>query len=198
MSKTPRIALLVLGTLAAAPALDAQALLATGTVLVYTTPDGTDRAWVVEEATADLAHAGRTGCMRVRYAAGGPTAGPDERITCISGDSLLRWSVAATAWQLARPLAPRDSVDLPLRSGLARYLTGDVSVDTISGLPVPVLATVILTIDTAGRVIRRLQERYAPGLGTATAGRFEVPDSTSPGGWRTTQAFGLSAIRRPD
>jgi hypothetical protein len=176
--------------------LPAQHLLAAGTVLVYRTPDGTEREWLVEEATP-LAHATLSGCMQVRYAAGGPTAGPDERRTCVAGDTLLRWSPTTNGWQIARPIGPADSLDLPLRSGMARYLTGAVTVDTISGFPVPVVATTVLTIDSTGRVSRRLQERFAPGLGTATWGRFEVPDTTSASGWRTAQEFGISAIRRP-
>lgn len=187
---------LVLSCLALRPVV-AQQLLSTGTVLVYQVPDGTTREWVVDEATSNVSHGGRTGCMRVRYAAGGPTAGPDERLTCLAGDTLLRWSPTTNAWQIARSIGPADSIDLPLRTGLARYLTGAATLDTISGFPVPVVATTVLTIDSTGSVIRRLQERYAPGLGTATWGRFEVPDPSAPSGWRTAQEFRISAIRRP-
>ena len=188
----------VMIALLCAPALlTAQELLTAGTVLVYRTPDGTEREWVVEEATPNLSHQGRSGCMRVRYAAGGPTAGPDERLTCLAGDSLFRWWPTTDQWQLARSIRPADTLDLPLRAGVARYLTGAATVDTISGFPVPVVVTTVLTIDTTGRVSRRLQERFAPGLGTATWGRFEVPDTTSASGWRTAQEFGISAIRRP-
>jgi hypothetical protein len=40
--------------------------------------------------------------------------------------------------------------------------------------------------------------RLARSDGTATWGRFEMPDSGSPQGWRTAQEFGISAIRRPE
>lgn len=178
-------------------AMPAQELLTTGTVLVYTTPDGSSREWLVEEASPNLSHGGRTGCMRVRYAAGGPAAGPEERLTCVAGDSLFRWTAATNLWQLARPIGPADSLDLPLRVGLARYLTAGRGVDTVGGVPVGVVVTSVLTIDTTGKVIRRLQERFAPGLGTATWGRFEVPDPASSSGWRVAQEFRLTGIRRP-
>ena len=197
MSRPARALVTLLACSGAPLALSAQDLLTTGTVLVYRTPDGNERPWVVEEATPNVTHGGRTGCMRVRYAAGGPTAGPDERLTCVAGDSLFRWSVAGGQWQLARLISVADSLDLPLRIGLARYLTGAATVDTISGIPVPVVATTVLTIDSTGTVVRRLQERFAPGLGTATWGRFEVPDPAAPQGWRIAQEFGISAIRRP-
>ena len=197
MTRWVRMLFALLACGGAPVALSAQEFLTAGTVLVYRTPDGTEREWVVVEATPNVSHGGRTGCMRVRYAAGGPTAGPDERLTCVAGDSLFRWSAASNQWQLARPIGTSDSLDLPLRTGIARYLTGRATVDTISGMPVPVVATTVLTIDSTGTVVRRLQERFAPGLGTATWGRFEVPDSAAPQGWRTAQEFGISAIRRP-
>lgn len=175
----------------------AQDSLTTGTVLVYTTPDGGSREWRVEEASHGVAHDGRSGCTRLRYAAGGPSAGPEERITCIEGNRLWRWLASSGGWQLARPLGPTDSLDVALRSGLARYLTGVTGIDTVGGVPVAVVATVVLTMDSTGTVIRRLHERFAPGLGTATWGRFEVPEATSASGWRTAQEFRMTAIRRP-
>ena len=78
MSRSARALVTLLACSCAPFALSAQELLTAGTVLVYRTPDGNERAWVVEEATPNVTHGGRTGCMRVRYAAGGPTAGPDE------------------------------------------------------------------------------------------------------------------------
>jgi hypothetical protein len=51
------------------------------------------------------------------------------------------------------------------------------------------------TLDASGRPIRRLRERYATSLTTAIDGEFEVADSGTPSGFRTTQSFVLREIR---
>ena len=76
-----------------------------------------------------------------------------------------------------------------------RYETGAVAEEVIGGLRIAVVATTVTTIDSSGRPKRRLRERYAIGLATATGGVFEVPDATAPDGWRAEQAFELRAIR---
>ena len=58
-----------------------------------------------------------------------------------------------------------------------------------------VLATTVTTMDTSGREVRRLLERYAVTLTTATGGRFEIPDPDNPTAWRTQQVFELREIR---
>jgi hypothetical protein len=50
----------------------------------------------------------------------------------------------------------------------------------------------VLTLDSAGTAVRRLRERYAPALGTALWGAFEVPEGS---GWKVQQEFRLTAIR---
>jgi hypothetical protein len=69
------------------------------------------------------------------------------------------------------------------RVGLLR--TGD-------GMDLPIVRTTILTRDSAGTIIRRLREDYAPTLLTAARGVFEEPDDE--GGWRTTRVFALSGV----
>jgi hypothetical protein len=78
-----------------------------------------------------------------------------------------------------------------------RYETSAIERDRGDGFDVDVLPTVLLTLDSAGRPVRRLRERFSLGLATATSGAFEVPDSASPGGWRVTQEFVLIARRVP-
>ena len=75
------------------------------------------------------------------------------------------------------------------------YETGAASEETIGTLRIPVIATVVTTRGSDGRPKRRLRERYAISLATATGGVFEVPDPAAPTGWRTEQAFELREIR---
>jgi hypothetical protein len=72
-----------------------------------------------------------------------------------------------------------------------------MSVDTVSGRVIPVLVTTVTTLDSLGRPVRRLRERYAIGLATATSGTFEIPDSGTTGVWRPQQMFELRAIEQP-
>jgi hypothetical protein len=87
-------------------------------------------------------------------------------------------------------------LSLPRPNGdTVRYVTGAVSEEAIGSRRLRVLTTTVTTIDSAGRPKRRLTERYAVTLTTATGGRFEVPDASSPTGWRTERAFELREIR---
>jgi hypothetical protein len=88
-------------------------------------------------------------------------------------------------------------LEIPTRAGAARYQTGRFSVDSISGHRIPVLETMVTTLDQSGTPVRRLRERYAPSLDTATWGVFELPDPGTPEGWRVTQEFWLAEIRVP-
>jgi hypothetical protein len=191
------IATVAAGGLAAPPAV-AQEMLRPGMVLVYQTPDGGGQEWKVDLAEADVSLGGWTGCHRVRFAAGGPGAAPDLRETCVADGVLHRWVAGDAAWRASRPILPGDTLDVATSRGVTRYLTGSATVDTISGRPVAVVETVVLTLDASGQVIRRLRERYATALGTATWGVFEVPDSSASEGWRAVQEFRLVAIRGDD
>ena len=170
-------------------------MLVAGAELVYES-GGTVTTWRVEEAREDVAHAGMSGCLRVRYAPGGPSRGADERLTCARGDTLFTWDSAGSRWRAARPIGPGRSLDVPGREGSSiRYTTAAAAVDTIGMHRVMVIATTIVTTDSSGRAVRRLTERYAPALGTATRGTFEVADPASAGGWRSVREFRLVEIR---
>jgi len=153
--------------------------------------------WRVELVERGLSLGGRTGCLRVRFAAGGPRLVADERVTCEAGGVLYSWDTAGRTWRASRPVAPARTLNQPTRTGAVQYSTAGASDEAISGLAVRVVETTVLTTDSAGRVVRRLRERFAPVLGTATWGEFEVPDSAAASGWRVTQEFRLVAIRRP-
>jgi len=93
--------------------------------------------------------------------------------------------------------AAHDALDRNRRGDTVHYATGDVAEETVSDRRLAVVHTTVTTVDSVGRPRRRLRERYAPSLATATGGRFEVPDAAAPGGWRVEQEFELRAIRGP-
>lgn len=79
--------------------------------------------------------------------------------------------------------------------GTAIYETAEIETITVSGFQVPIVKTVVTTLDAAGKSVRRLRERFALTLGTATDGVFEAmqPDGT----WKVTQEFALVRIVKP-
>lgn len=176
---------------ASVSAVAAQSGLRTGSVLIYQTPDGRETPWIVDSAIHDATLHGRPGCSRVSYAPGGPSPNPEVRYTCIAGDTLYSWRASDSTWRPSRPIGTAEVLELPTRTGRVRYVTAAAANDTIGGAVLRVILTTIETRDSAGTVIRRLRERFAPALGTATWGVFEVPDPAAPGGWRPVQEFRL-------
>ena len=188
-------AAIALATAACSAAPHPPPVLTAGTALVYES-GGTTTTWRVEAMTRDVAHGGMTGCQRVRYAPGGPSRTAEARFTCARGDTLFAWDSRGGRWRATRPLRPGRSLEVPGRNGsVTRYTAVAGTVDQIGRHRVDAIETTIVTSDSALRVVRRLRERYAPALGTATRGTFEVTDSTSPTGWRIVQEFRLVAIR---
>ena len=175
--------------------LQGQERLSAGTVLVYRTEGRADQRWLVEGVESGLSHGGRAGCIRVRFAPGGPRTDAEIRFTCVSGDTVMTWSEGEQAWRPSRPIAAGDSLEIRGSRGVTLFSTGGLAVDTVSGEAVPVIATTVLTFDAQGVAVRRLRERYAPSLGTATWGAFDQPEGD---GWRTTVEFRLVAIERPE
>ena len=105
-------------------------------------------------------------------------------------------TLASTA-MAARPLAPEKLVILRPGGGETRFVAGPPTVDTVNSMTFRVLPTEVITTDQLGQVVRRLRERFALDLATATGGVFEVPDATSQSGWRVERSFELVAIRQP-
>ncbi len=173
-------------------------LLASGLTLRYAADGRELPPWVVDSVVTNLELGGRRGCLLVRFAPGGPRPAADLRRTCGGEGVLASWDSAGGRWRPARPIGPGMVLEVPLGAGgSARYETGADSIETVSGIPLRVVPTTVLTRDSAGRAVRRLRERFAPALGTATGGVFEVPDSAAPGGWRERQRFELIRIVRP-
>jgi hypothetical protein len=122
----------------------------------------------------------------------------DEHRYCLTRDTLFTWDNARQGWFPARPAATGMLLSVPRRvGGIVEYRTDGMSVDTISGREIPVLVTTVTTIDSLGRPVRRLRERYALGLATATSGTFELPDTGTAGVWRPQQVFELRSIEQP-
>lgn len=181
----------------AATFLQTATLLAPGMELTYESSTGRGAPWKVEQVERNLSLGGRTGCLRVRFAPGGPRATGDERTTCEADGMLFNWDTTAKVWRQARPIAPDGVLEVRGAATIVKYTTAGAHEDRIDGLSIRVLETTVLTTDTAGRPMRRLRERYAPQLGTATWGVFETRDTTAASGWRVAQEFRLVAIRRP-
>jgi hypothetical protein len=139
---------------------------------------------------------GTSYCVRfVMQRAATPSPADSSRL-CVAGDTIFTVEQSG-AVRATRPIGPGMTLIVPTRvKGTAHYVTLSASVDTIGGVPIPVVLTTATTRDSLGRVVQRLTERYAPGLATATRGEFSVPDSTVPGGWRLRQVFELKSIER--
>lgn len=172
-------------------------ILKPGTELVYAANGVVTPAWRVDSVAYDLIIEGRRGCTRVRFAPGGPRPEADERLTCAGGDTLFAWNPASQSWQASRPIASNRTLDVPGRGRVSRYVTGAMRVEDIGQVRLEVIETTVTTFDSTGTPIRRLRERYAPALGSATWGAFEVPDSATPGAWRVTTEFELKGVGSP-
>lgn len=185
---------LVLGQLRQAAERPAAALRA-GMQLVYVS-DGVDQEpWVVDSVWLDAALMDRSACARVllRRRTGQPA--DDSRI-CVRSDTLFGWDARRETWVPQRPVGPNMVFRTRRANGdTVRYTTTAYTDELVSGIPLRVLPTTVVTVDSLGRPKRRLEERYALALVTATMGRFEVPDSSAPAGWRTERDFALRAIR---
>jgi hypothetical protein len=195
----PAFAAVVLAAVAgsASASLQTTTLLTPGMELTYESSSGRGTPWKVDLVERNLSLGGRTGCLRVRFAPGGPKATADERTTCEGDGMLFTWDTTAKVWRQARPIAPNGALEIRGATTVVKYTTAGAHEDHIDGLAIRVLETTVLTTDSAGRQVRRLRERYAPGLGTATWGAFETRDTTAASGWRVAQEFRLVAIKRP-
>lgn len=182
----------IVGVLAAAWAWQASVQpgrdLAAGTTLIYESGGGR-QVWVVDSTKRDsVGWCGRVFLRRDAAAA-------EERFDCVEDGFLRRRSPTTGAWRRIRPIRPGLELTIPSAGGSqAIYRVGGAAVDTIGGRAIGVVETVVTTQDSSGVARRRLRERYAVTLTTATWGIFEVADSTAPSGWRTQQEFRLVAI----
>ena len=121
---------------------------------------------------------------------------PEESRLCLANDTLYRWEAKRADWTIMRPVGPGMSGTSRQPSGdVVRYETGEPAEEKISGRAIPIVHTTVTTFDSAGRPRRRLRERYALSLATATGGTFEMPNSGRAGEWLSQRRFELREIR---
>lgn len=195
MRRTFLLALLVPWTL---PPADARLAtdLRPGMQLVYASGGRDQAPWSIDAVEPRLALKGDADCARLSLRRQAGQLQPDESRLCLDRETLYTWDPAKSDWVAQRPVGPGMELTLSRPNGdTVRYETGVVSEETIGTLRLPVIATTVTTVDSQGRPKRRLRERFAITLATATGGTFEVPDTSAPTGWRTEQTFELREIR---
>ncbi len=168
--------------------------LVSGMELVYASGGAENAPWIVEAKRDTSVSGARCSIVSMKT---NPTQPPERRFTCLSNDSLLVLDPGSMNLRLLRPVGSSMKSEVRGRVTVATYETATTHADTISGVVLDVIPTVVTTRDTTGRVLRRLRERFAVSLGTAVGGVFEVPDSTKSGGWRVEREFELVRIVRP-
>ena len=168
-----------------------------GMELVYYSGGVAQPPWTVDSLRLDapLRPGMRCAVIHLRR---GPDRPSEESRLCVGHDTLYRWRPATEEWTVSRPVGPDMVWSAEQANGdVVRYETGAWAEETVSGRPIAVLPTTVTTADSLGRPSRRLRERYALSLATATGGVFETADPAAPGGWQPRQEFELREIRQP-
>ena len=169
--------------------------LAPGTELMYESNGQSQAPWRVDSLRTGLPLRKGSDCVDLQLRRAGQDA-PDLQRLCLAADTLYRWMPARRDWAVSRPVGRRMTwLSRQGNGNVVRYETGEMASERISGRSIAVIHTTITTTDSTGRPLRRLTERFAPALVTATGGVFEAPDSTAEGGWRRLQSFELRSIR---
>jgi C-terminal processing protease CtpA/Prc len=159
-----------------------------GMELVYASGGRESPPWRVDSLDLAVRVGGRSRCSVVRF---GPS---DLRRTCLEGDTLYTARDSGTPVP-TRPVGPGMTMRVAgTRGRTLVYQTMGIDTHRITGFVIPVVATVVTTLDSTGRPVTRLRERFAPSLGTAVDGTFEVP---AEGGWAVQREFALVRIVRP-
>ena len=181
-------------------------LLQPGMQLVYASDGVESPPWTIDSVTRHVTLGTRSDCVRLQLRTSPTQAAPETRQHCVDGSTMMNWDQRSGASRPARPLSARAQLEIvQANGGRVRYETGDAAVERITigqaatGAPtaLDVLPTTVTTLDSTGKVVRRLRERFSIALATATGGVFEVPDSTQSNGWRVVRRFELMAIRLP-
>lgn len=175
-------------------------LLRNGMRLVYEAEGQGESTWTVERVRRGVELGGRTGCSEIVFAGRGAEGGPEVRWRCREDGFMYGHDAGSSAWVILRPVGSGMSWERRSEDGtlVARYTTEEATFEDIGDLPVGVVPTTVEMFDSTGAVTRRLRERYAPGLETATGGVFEVPDADDTSGWRVVTVFQLVSILPPD
>jgi len=150
--------------------------------------------WIIDSVSRATLREGSE-CVVIHLRRRPDQSSPDEHRLCLAHDTLYRWEDKRADWSVMRPVGPRMSWTTRQGGGDVRYETGETAEERISGRAIPVVHTTVTTSDSSGRPKRRLRERYALSLTTATGGTFEIADSGRAGEWRAQRSFELREIR---
>ena len=182
-------------------------LLEPGMQLFYSSQGIQPAPWTIFSVTRGVTIAGRSDCVRISLRTAPNQVVPETRVHCVRGTAMVNVDETTGSVRPGRPLVPEFKVAIPQpNGGQVVYETSQSVLENIQlqrgsaqpvGTPVDVLLTTVTTLDSAGKVIRRLRERFSIALGTATGGVFEMPDSTQAGGWRVVNRFELARIAIP-
>jgi hypothetical protein len=160
--------------------------------LVYASQGRESPPWQVDSLDLGARYGARAHCSTVRFGA------RDIRRTCVGNDTLFAWNDSAQVLTPVRPVGARMSMRVRgARGNTLIYETSDTATVAVSDLRIPIVHTTVTTVDSTGKVVRRLRERFALSLATAIDGVFEVPSESSAAGWRVEQEFALVRIVGP-
>jgi hypothetical protein len=166
-----------------------------GMLLFYESEGARQPPWSVDSVSLGGALRDRSECVVVHLRRR-PDQAPEQSRLCLANDTLYRWDDGVAGWTVSRPVGTRMSWTSRAANGdIVRYETEEAGQETISGRTIPVIHTTVTTADSTGRAKRRLRERYAVSLITATGGAFETADSTRTGHWLVQRRFELREIR---
>lgn len=189
-------ALLAAGLLGAREGARLASGLQAGMQLVYESEGEQQPPWSIDSVRLGATLREGSECAVVHLRRRPDQSPPEESRLCLANDTLYRWDTKRGDWTILRPVGPRMSWTSSQPGGdVVRYETGETAKEEVSGLTVPVVHTTVTTTDSAGHPKRRLRERYALSLTTATGGTFDVPDSSRAGEWRSERSFELREIR---
>jgi hypothetical protein len=170
-----------------------------GMQLLYESDGEQQPPWSIDSVRVDAALREGSECAVIQMRRRPDQSPPEESRLCLANDTLYRWEAKRADWAIMRPVGPRMSWTSRKASGdLVRYETGETAEEKISGRAIQVVHTTVTTSDSTGRPNRRLRERYALSLTTATGGTFEMPDSSRAGDWHGQRSFDLREIRPRD
>ncbi len=167
--------------------------LKTGMQLVYAT-SGQESPWLVVSANSDSVMRDGRRCLSVRLRLNQADTSVTARVQCADGKHMLTLGAGSGTLAPTRPLTAGELVISRPDGGRTRYVSTAPEVDTIDGVHYVVVPTVVEFIDAGGRIARRLRERFAIELATATCGAFEVADGD---GFRVERQFVLAAVVNP-
>ncbi len=165
-----------------------------GMQLTYSANGSSQQPWEILNLEIDIAHVGMSGCTKVSIEYAKDEV--EESWECISNNYLHTFE--SNRWWASRPIGPNMRLEIKSNSGKVKsiYETKDYGISEIGGAEYKVLKTIIVNLNEDGSIKNRITENFSIGLGTATEGVFEVPDTSYETGWRSINHFKLITISK--